>query len=213
MTTVMERRDHQIAAVFFDFGGVIGRLDRDVMARLEARYGLPQGALLQALYGIPEWKQVEVGRLAEERWLQAVGRKLDELAGGPIPAIRQEWARVWRNLDADVVRLAETLRRSYRVGLLSNSTLRLEKELLEGNGISHLFHVVINSARVGVAKPDPRIYRLAAERIGAAPAACVHIDDLLPNVEGARQAEFQAIHYRGDFPALERELRSLGVAW
>ncbi len=200
-----------IQAVFFDFGGVIARLDRDEMRRLEARYSLPKGALLKALYGIPEWKEVEVGRLPEEDWLRAVGRKLDELAGRPIPGIREEWALVWRGLDQDVVQLAEALKRSYRVGLISNSTLRLEKDLLEGNGISHLFEVVVNSARVGLAKPNPRIYLLAAERVRAPPSACVHIDDLLDNVEGARQAGFGAVHYRGDFALLLDELRGLGV--
>jgi putative hydrolase of the HAD superfamily len=73
--------------------------------------------------------------------------------------------------------------------------------------------VVVNSARVGVAKPDKRIFHVAAERMGVEPAACLHIDDLWPNVQGAREAGFQAIHYDGDFPSLERELRSLGVAW
>lgn len=207
----MSRHDQGIRAVFFDFGGVIGRLDREEMRRLEAGYGLPEGAILRALYGIPEWKEVEVGRGSEEAWLEAVGRKLDEFAGRPIPGIRTEWARVWRGLNTDVVQLAEGLKASYRVGLISNSTRRLEKELLEENGIGHLFDVVINSARVGVAKPDPRIYQLAAERIGDSPSACLHIDDLLPNVEGARQAGFQAIRYTGDFTALVGELRGLGV--
>jgi len=41
----------------------------------------------------------------------------------------------------------------------------------------------------------------------------VHIDDLAHNVEGARQAGFYGIHHRGDYAALERELRLLGVEW
>lgn len=202
-----------IRAVFFDYGGVIARLDREEIGRMEERYGLPQGALLRALYGSPEWRQAEVGRLPEEEWLQAAGRRLDELAGRPIPGIRQEWQRIWRALDQEVVALARRLRGRYRVGLLSNSTRRLERELLAPNGLADLFDVVINSARVGVAKPDVRIYRLAAQRIGAEPAACLHIDDLTANVEGARRAGFQAIHYTGHYPALERELRALGLEW
>ena len=204
-------KGHHIEAVFFDFGGVIARLDRDELRRLEERYGLPQGAVLRSFYGIPEWNEVEVDRLSEEAWLEAVGGKLDELAGRPIPGIRQEWGRIWGNLDRDVVRLAERLKSSYRVGLISNSTKRLENELLGRNGIRDLFDVVINSARVGVAKPDPRIYHLAAEQIGAQPSRCLHIDDLQDNVRGAQAAGFRAIHYRGDYPALEQDLRSLGV--
>jgi putative hydrolase of the HAD superfamily len=207
----MTTEDHRIRALFFDFGGVIARLDREEMRRLEARYGLPEGGLWEALYKIPEWDDVKTGRGSEEAWLEAVGRKLDELAGRPIPRIRKEWARVWRNLDQEVVRLAEGLKTYYRVGLISNSTKRLEKELLEENGIHHLFDVVINSARVGVAKPDPRIYLLAAKRVGVPPSACLHVDDLQANVRGAREAGFHALHYTGDFPSLVDELRGLGV--
>ena len=200
-----------IRAVFFDFGGVIGRFDREEVRRLEGKYGLPQGGLIRAVYGIPEWKQVEVDGIPEEAWLEAAARKLDELAGRPVPDLHHEWRRMWSTLDEDIVRLAGRLRGPYRVGLISNSTKRLEKELLERNGVHHLFDVVINSARVGVAKPDARIYHLAAEQIGAHPTRCVHIDDLEENVRGAQDAGFRAIHYRGDYPALERGLRELGV--
>lgn len=207
----MGGRDDRIRAVFFDFGGVIARLDREEIRRMEERYGLPQGSVLRTLYASPEWLEAQVGRLPDQEWLEAAGRRLDELAGRPIPGIRREWQRIWRTLDERVVDLARRLRRSYRIGLLSNSTRRLEGELLGPTGLGDLFDVVVNSARVGIAKPDVRIYRLAAERIGAEPTACVHIDDLPANVEGAREAGFHAVHYRGDYSALERELRALGV--
>ena len=202
-----------IRAVFFDFGGVIGRLDRVEIRRMETRYGLPEGGLLQALYGTPEWNEAQVGRLPEVQWLEAVARKLDELAGRPIPGIREEWVQMWNHLDRDVLQLVARLKPSYKVGVLSNSTLRLEKELLQANGIFDLFDAVVNSARVGVAKPDVRIYEIAARSVGVEPQACVHIDDLPHNVEGAREAGFSAVHYAGDYPALERELRALGVDW
>jgi putative hydrolase of the HAD superfamily len=201
-----------IRAVFFDFGGVLGRFDRVGVHELEERFGLPDGAIVTAFYRIPEWEQVATGRLAEPDWLDAVGRKLDELAGRPIPEIRGEWARAWDNVDRDVVSLADGLRGRYRIGVLSNSTPRLESELLAANGIHDMWDVVINSARVGVAKPDSRIYQIAAERIGVPPEACLHIDDLEPNVRGAEAAGFRAIHHQGDFAELTSQLELLGVS-
>lgn len=202
-----------IRAVFFDFGGVLGRLDRPMIADIELRYGIPEGGLLKALYGTPEWEAVQVGQRPEEEWWAAIGRKLEEISGHPVPGIEDEWRGIWSSIDTDVVGLAERLRGSYMVGVLSNSTLRLEKELLEGNRIHDIFHVVVNSARIGVANPDARIYHHAAATVGLDPSACVHIDDLPHNVEGARNAGFAAVHYTGDFPALETSLRALGVAW
>jgi len=206
-------RDGTVRAVFFDFGGVVARLDRELLADFERRHGLPEGSFLKALYAIPEWKAVEVGEATEEDWLAAVRRKLDELAGRPLPDFREERATMWRTLDADVVRLIERLGARYDVGLLSNATPRLEGELRDYHRIDGLFKVIVNSHRVRIAKPDVRIYRLAAERIGVEPSACVHIDDLAHNVEGAREAGFYGIHHTGDYAALERELRSLGVEW
>jgi len=118
-----------------------------------------------------------------------------------------------RSVDADVVRLVEKMGASYDVGLLSNATLRLDDELRDYLKSDGLFKVIVNSSRVGMAKPDVRIYRLAAERMGVEPEACVHIDDVLENVEAARRAGFQGVHHNGDCAALERELRSLGMEW
>jgi putative hydrolase of the HAD superfamily len=145
--------------------------------------------------------------------MEAAMRKLDEFAGRTLPDISEERTAMWRTLDQDVVDLARCLAARYGVGVLSNATPRLESELNDHHRLGDVFKVIVNSSRVGVAKPDERIYRLAAERMGVEPSACAHIDDLPPNVEGARQAGFYGVHYTGDFALLERELRSLGVEW
>ena len=206
--------DRTVRAVFFDFGGVLARLDRELLAAFEVRHGLDEGVFLKALYTIPEWRALEVGGTTEDTWMEAAKRKLDEFAGRELPDISEERATMWRKLDGDVVRLARQLRaRDYRVGVLSNATDRLESELHDYHGLGDTFHVIVNSYRVGFAKPDARIYRLAAERIGVEASACLHIDDLEHNVKGAREVGFRAVHHVGDFAALESQLRSLGVDW
>ena len=201
-----------IQAVLFDYGGVIGRLDREEMRRLEEKYGLSQGSLFSALYEIPQWREIALGHGSEQEWLKAVLERLYELAGRPIPGIRQEWPKIWRGLDEDVVSLARKLRSRYKVGLLTNATKNLEEMLLKHHGITDLFDVVINSARVGMAKPDVRIFQLAAERLGVPASACVFTDDMPHNVEGARAAGMRAFQFQGA-AHLESELRALGVEW
>jgi putative hydrolase of the HAD superfamily len=201
-----------IQAVFFDYGGVIGRLDRQEMARLEDKYGLPRGGFWHALFEIPEWYEVEVGRSSEREWLKGALDKLYELAGQPIPGIRQDWHHIWKGVDEGVVSLARGLRSRYKVGMISNATKNLEDVLANHHRIIDLFDVVINSARVGLAKPDVRIYHLAAERLGVPVSACVFTDDLVHNIEGARAAGMHAFHFQG-VAELERQLRALGVDW
>jgi putative hydrolase of the HAD superfamily len=208
-----DRDNGHIRAIFFDFGGVVARLDRELLVAFETRHSLPEGSFIKALYTIPEWKAAELGEETEEGWLEAARRRLDELAGRPLPDFLEERSWMWRRLDPDVLRLIERLGARYDVGLLSNATDRLDDELRGYHKIDGLFKVIVNSSRVGMAKPDARIYHLAAERIGAEPSACVHIDDLPHNVEGAREAGFRGIHHNGDYPALEGALRALGVQW
>ncbi|WP_306459789.1 HAD-IA family hydrolase [Streptomyces sp. Ag109_G2-15] len=82
------------------------------------------------------------------------------------------------------------------VALVSNGTTRLEQDLAR-QGLDSLAHTVVNTARIGVAKPDPRVYSIAAERVGAAAERCLFIDDTEANVTAAREAGMAALHYRG----------------
>jgi putative hydrolase of the HAD superfamily len=202
-----------IGAVFFDFGGVLGRWDRAYVAAFEAEYRLPEGGVLKALYGTPGWRDVEVGRADVDAWLAEVEAAMARAAQKPVPSAHSVWSRLWEDLDRDVIDLARVLRPAYKVGVLSNTTVMLEDHLLAPNGILDMWDVIINSARVGIAKPDAGIYAAAAQAVGIAPEECVHIDDLENNVIGARAAGFQAVHHTGDFCALEASLRALGVAW
>ena len=201
-----------IQAVFFDFGGVVARVDQDHMRRLEGEFGLPERALWRSMYETPEWRELRVGRGSEGAWVSAIRRTLDELAGRPVAdLVSERWVECWRGLDDGIMGLVDGLHPRYRVGMISNATLTLESELRDHHGIHDLFEVIVNSARVGVAKPDPRIYHHAARALAVQPEACVHVDDLPHNIEGARQAGFGAVHYDGDLEALKAGLQDLGV--
>ena len=64
-----------------------------------------------------------------------------------------------------------------------------------------------------MAKPEPAIFHLAAERLGLAPAECVFVDDWDKNVEAARDVGMQAVLYRVDKgDDLRAQLEALGVA-
>ncbi|MGW1029360.1 HAD-IA family hydrolase [Streptomyces sp. NPDC002577] len=73
--------------------------------------------------------------------------------------------------------------------------VRLERDLAR-QGLTDLADVVVNTARIGVAKPDPHVYLIAAERLGTAAERCLFIDDTAANVVAAREAGMAALHYR-----------------
>ncbi len=92
-----------------------------------------------------------------------------------------------------------------RTGLISNSwgTSIYDPDTLEG-----LFDAVVISGEVGLHKPQPEIYRLAAERLDVEPAECVFVDDLRENVRGAAQVGMTA-HLHRDPEATVARLEEL----
>jgi putative hydrolase of the HAD superfamily len=82
--------------------------------------------------------------------------------------------------------------------------------LEEQYGIHHLFDVVVNSARAGVAKPDPRAYRLVLDGLGVAPGEALFVDDKPRNISAAEALGIPSILFTSA-PALERELAERGL--
>lgn len=80
-----------------------------------------------------------------------------------------------------------------RLGVVSNSDGRVE-EALEAAGLRDRFGVVLDSARVGVEKPDPAIFRAALAALGVAPEEALYVGDLYDvDVVGARAAGIEAV--------------------
>ncbi len=79
---------------------------------------------------------------------------------------------------------------------MSNATTRLEQDLAR-QGLDDVADVVVNTSRIGVAKPDPRVFRTAAERVGVPAPRCLFVDDTAANADAARAAGMTAVHYRG----------------
>ena len=98
-------------------------------------------------------------------------------------------------LDENVVALLELAREVIPVALVSNATDRLATDLTD-LGLADFVDTLVNTSRIGAAKPDPRVYAYAAEQVGVPPERCLFVDDSARNVEAARAAGMQAVHFR-----------------
>jgi putative hydrolase of the HAD superfamily len=184
-----------IRGLIFDFGGVIGDMRWDVMWELEHEHSLERGTLARTLYDIDEWRAVQVGQGDTEVWREASHRRLEEVAGRPLPRLHEQWRSTGR-LIAQNVELIRALRPPYRIGVLSNADRTLEERIGGTAGLAGLFDDVVCSAVVGLAKPDREIYLLAARRLAVPPEECLFVDDARRNVEAARTVGMTAVHYR-----------------
>jgi putative hydrolase of the HAD superfamily len=116
-------------------------------------------------------------------------------------------------LDETLVAYINRLRQTgYRTGLLSNAGDEARHLLSEDYPIINYFDGVVISAEVGVMKPDPKIYRLAAESVGVDVTEALFVDDVMENVAGARAVGMEAVHF-ADPELVRQQLReSTGVA-
>jgi putative hydrolase of the HAD superfamily len=77
--------------------------------------------------------------------------------------------------------------RGITLGVVSNFEPWLE-DVLALQGVDHLFAAVAISGKLGVAKPDPEIFKLALEQAGATPAGSLHVGDQPVNDVAAARA-------------------------
>jgi putative hydrolase of the HAD superfamily len=190
-----------------DYGGV---LTTDVFASFRAfceAEGLPPETVRERFRGDGEARRLlaglETGALAaaefEPRFAALLEvrseRLIERLFGGMEP-------------DAAMLDGVRELRRAgVRTALLSNSwgdATAYDAALLQ-----ELFDAWVISSEVGLRKPDPAIYALAAERLGLEPAACVFVDDLPGNLKPARAIGMATVLHRGDAEATLAEVRAL----
>jgi putative hydrolase of the HAD superfamily len=195
-----------IKGVIFDFGGVFDAKHESLEGFREAaeRYSMPPEAFYELLYGGEAWRQAKLGAISGRDYWRAIMLSLGHAPSEDVDVFRRRLFE-GHTLDAAVVRLAERLHKRVPLALLSNATDELEVSLETQFGIHHLFDVVINSARAGVAKPDPRAYRLALDGLGLKPRHALFVDDKLRNVRAARALGIPTVHFT-DAAALEREL-------
>ncbi len=200
-----------IRAVIFDFGGVFDSRHETLEGFQDAaaRYGLDLLAFYDRLYGGDAWQQAKIGAISGRDYWRWVMLELGHDPSEDVSAFRQALF-AGHGLDGALVALAERLRARLPLGLLSNATDELEMLLEEQYGIHHLFDVVVNSARAGVAKPDPRAYRLVLDGLGVAPGEALFVDDKPRNIRAAEALGIPSIHFTSA-PALERELAERGL--
>jgi putative hydrolase of the HAD superfamily len=146
-------------------------------ARVDPTRGHPWKELMTALLGGAGVAADRIGALVDWLW--------DE----------QPRANLWRAQIPDMVALARELTaRGVRVAILSNSEGRLA-ELLAEIGIADAFAAIIDSGRVGIEKPDRRIFDHALAVLGATRPG-IHIGDSWPaDIAGALGAGWRAIWF------------------
>jgi len=180
-----------IQAVIFDVGGVFIRTEgRTARRKWEARLGLPEMELGRAIFGSEISARLAIGQATEPEVWRHVATQFGLNEEQMRELERDYWSDDW--LDVELVQFVRDLRPAYKVGILSNAWPEARETLTVKFKLADEVDVMILSAEVGCAKPDPRIYQIAVEQLGVRLDEAVFVDDMARNVAAA-----QALGMRG----------------
>src|SRR5271156_4266849 len=179
-------------AVIWDFGGVLTTSPFEAFARFESERGLPPDII----------RRTNAANHLENAWAKFERAEVD------IDAFDRLFATESRALGAEVrgkdvlpllsgdlrPEMVEALKRvkgHFKTGCITNNLPANAIGSASGRTlyiaeVMALFDHVIESAKIGLRKPDPRIYRMMVEKLGVDPRACVYLDDLGINLKPAR---------------------------
>lgn len=182
-----------IEAVIWDFGGVFTTSPFEAFARYEAERGLPVDIIRRtnaANHFENAWAKFERAEIdletfdhlfaSESRVLGAEVRGRDVLpllVGDPRPEMIEALRRVKQHCKTGCI----------TNNLPANSIGSLGGRSIYVAEVMALFDHVIESAKIGLRKPDPRIYRMMVDALGVDSKNCVYLDDLGVNLKPARE--------------------------
>jgi putative hydrolase of the HAD superfamily len=182
-----------IEAVIWDFGGVLTTSPFDAFERFENERGLPAG-IIRRTNATNHWENAWAKFERAEVDLEAFDRLFaaESLALGAEVRGKDVLPLLSGDLRPEMVEALKRVKVKFKTGCITNNLPANSIGSLGGRSlyvaeVMALFDHVIESAKIGLRKPDPRIYQMMTEALGVDPRDCVYLDDLGVNLKPARE--------------------------
>jgi putative hydrolase of the HAD superfamily len=194
-----------VEAIVSDFGGVLTTPLIQSFAAVQDETGIPMEELGQAMSrieaaeGVHPLFELEKGRVSEPDFLERLAAELEPALGHrpEMHRFREIYFEALHPNESMIELMRELKQAGHRMALLTNNVREWEPLWRTMLPVDEIFELVVDSAFVGMRKPDHEIYELTLERLDGIPAeACLFIDDIEVNCEAARAVGMAAVHYR-----------------
>lgn len=184
-----------IKAVIWDFGGVLTSSPFEAFNRYEAERDLPKDFIRGINATDPDtnaWALFERSEITPQEF-DAKFAEESAVKGHKVPGA-DVIALLAGDLRPAMVSALKTVRGQFKTGCITNNVsagegagmARTHEKAEAVAEVMSLFHEVIESSKVGIRKPDPRIYQMMCEKLEITPADAVYLDDLGINCKPAR---------------------------
>ncbi len=200
----------RIQAVISDFGGVLTTPLIESFMAFQDQTGISNKALGNAMQAATEANgdnplyEMERGEITEEAFLELLTDSLEPLLGHR-PEMHRFKEIYFEALDPNppMIELMRELKaEGYRMAMLTNNVREWEPLWRPMLPVDEIFETVVDSGFVGCRKPESRIYAMTLERLRLPAEACLFIDDILINCEGAQKAGINPVHFQDNEQAI-----------
>jgi putative hydrolase of the HAD superfamily len=200
----------EIEAIVSDFGGVLTTPLLGSFMAFQDETGISTENLGKAMQAATEANgenplfELERGEITEAAFLERLADSLEPLIGHR-PALhrfKEIYFEALQPNEAMIELMRELKASGRRMAMLTNNVREWEPLWRSMLPVDEIFELVVDSAFVGLRKPEPEIYELTLERFGMPAEACLFVDDLAHNCEGAREAGMSAVHFRDNEQAI-----------
>ena len=207
-------------AILWDFGGVILSSPFDAFSRYETEIGLPRDFIRSLNARNPNtnaWARMERSEVDLDGFatlFEAEAAELGhKLSGHHVLKI------ISGEVRPEMVEALRRVKRQFRIACITNNMptghgpgmARNPERVKEIEAIMALFEHVVESSKLGIRKPDPRIYQHACSLLGVEPQDCVYLDDLGINLKPAKALGMRTIKVENTVQALDELEKILGI--
>ncbi|MBJ7402355.1 MAG: HAD-IA family hydrolase [Bradyrhizobium sp.] len=206
-----------IEAVIFDFGGVLTSSPFEAFTRFETERGLPADIIRRtnaANHLENAWARFERAEVDIETFDRLFAE--ESLALGAEVRGRDVLPLLQGDLRPEMVEALKRIKAQFKTGCITNNLPANAIGSLTGRSlyiaeVMVLFDHVIESAKIGLRKPDPRIYQLMVETLKVDPNKCVYLDDLGVNLKPAREMGMTTIKVTSGAQAIAELEKATGL--
>jgi putative hydrolase of the HAD superfamily len=210
----------RVEAIISDFGGVLTSPLMESFAGLMQASGVSLESVGKAMGAIAEREgsnplfELETGRMTESAFMGALSKQLSAATGSQVEldGFGERYFQELKPNELMIDYMRELRGRGYKLAICTNNIREWEAHWRAMLPVDEIFDVVVDSAFVGSRKPEPRIYEITLERLGAVPETTLFIDDVEINCEGARKLGIAAIRFRSAEQAIGEIEATLGEA-
>ena len=200
-----------IKTIFFDIGGVLLDIHPEKTFQYISDCIDIKRSVIEKMFPWEAHDKYEKGLLSNREWYVAVKESLPQ----PCCLKESDFWRGWSLLlgkEKETLNILKHLRSEYDIWLLSNTNPKhIQDEIKNRYTFPKLVDGTIYSFDVGCRKPDEDIYRIAMKNANVNdPRDCLFIDDLVENVQAARNLGSNAIHFKS-IEKLKIEINDMGL--